>query len=131
MPVALAAFINHYFGAVVLLASALIIMVVNLQEALIFILTTGILGYILGSLLFKRGSLVTISASSITLTSNMMILTYAVAIPGFTVLEDSFSFISMLLLYLLFSLLYTSLWAYGFRRFVIYLLKIRLFEKYK
>lgn len=128
LPVALAAVINVYLGMVVLLSSVLILIAVSIQEAAIFLFTTGILGIVLGSMIFRKGRLVNILSSSIVLSIGMIILTYVVAVPGFVELLGTYSFIFIISIYLMFSLVYVSIWAIFLKRLANYLLKIKLLE---
>lgn len=127
LPVAMAALINNYLGVGVFLSSLLILIVVSIQEAAILLFTTGMLGLVFGAMIFRKGVLVTTLSSVIALTIGMMILTYIVAIPGFADITNSYSFLHILIIYLIFSLAYTSIWITCFKRFVNYLKKIKLF----
>ncbi|CUH92096.1 hypothetical protein [Herbinix luporum] len=130
LPVALAALINVYLGLGVFTSSLFILLIVSIQEGAIFLFATGILGIVLGSLLFRKGILITILASSLTLSIGMILLTLIVAIPGFVYMVTCFAFIFIIIIYLMFSLAYVSIWTICFRRLANYLFKINIFGKF-
>lgn len=83
LPIAMATVINAYLGIMVLISSSLILIIVSIQEALILLFATGLIGLILGGLIHRRGYLASILAALVSLMIGLMILTYIVAIPGF------------------------------------------------
>lgn len=117
LPVALATGINAYLGLMVLIASTLILIMVSIQEAMIFLFTIGLIGLILAGLIYKNGFIISIILSAAALTTGMVILTYIVAVPGFVELTASLSLPTTLIIYSIFSLFYTFIWATFLRRF--------------
>lgn len=117
LPVALAAVINIYLGIMVLISSALILIIVSIQEMMIFLFATGLIGLILGVLIYRKGFLTSIVASVASLTIGLMILTYIVAIPGFVSFTASLSLVTIILIYFIFSFFYICIWAICLRRF--------------
>ena len=55
LPIAIAAFYNISLGITVFFSSALILTLVNVQEAIILLFTTGLLGIVIGTLLYRKG----------------------------------------------------------------------------
>lgn len=129
LPIAIAAVCNIFLGVTVFLSSTFILIIVSPQEAMILLFTTGILGVVLGALLYRKGILVTILAAAIALTIGMSILTYIVAIPSFSELAASLSQLLTLLLFGIFSIVYVSIWFLCFKKFANRLIKIKLIEK--
>ena len=103
LPIALASVINPYFSFMVLLSSVLILIAVSIQEALILLFTTGLLGLIMGGLIYRKGIFASIFASMISLIIGMMILTYVLVIPGFVSFTSSLSIITIVIIYFIFS----------------------------
>lgn len=126
LPIALASVINIYLGIIVLISSALILIAISIQEAMILIFSTGLLGLVLGVLLYKKGIFVSIAVSSMSLMIGLFVLTYIVAIPGFVSFTSSLSLLTILLICFILSLFYVSIWAVFLHRFTSYLIKIKL-----
>ncbi len=125
LPVLLAAVIDIPMGIVVLLSSAIIIFMVSPQEAIIFILTTGPLGFAIGCLLYRKGWILTLLLSSVCLFTGTVVLTYIVDIPALGDLSKSFS-LSIVLFYLIFAFIYSSLWTFCTRKLISMLRKLGL-----
>ncbi len=117
LPIALATGMNIALGISVLVASVLILLMISLQEALILLFTTGLLGVVLGVCIFRKGLVFSIVASAAALTAGILALTYIVAIPSFQELAGRLAFPILSLLYFLFSCLYVSIWSLCFRKF--------------
>jgi hypothetical protein len=83
LPVALAAVINIPLGIAVFTSSALILVIVSPQEATILLFTTGLLGIVIGSLLYRKGIMISILSSSVILSLGMFVLTFVIGISGF------------------------------------------------
>lgn len=126
IPIAIAAIFNISLGFSVFLSSALILTIISVQETIILIFTTGLLGILVGSLLYRKGILTSILFSSIALSLGMMFLTYIISISAFTDLTHSLSMPLTYLIFLLFSLIYSSIWNFCFRILINYLIKIKL-----
>ena len=129
MPIAIAAVLSIYLGAAVLLSSTLILIIMSPQEALILLFTTGLLGTILGLLLYRKGRFLSIIVCAVTLTLGMLVLTYIVAVPGFVEIAGSLSLPLIILTFFLFSLIYVSIWKIFLRKFVELLIRIKVIEK--
>ena len=126
LPIAIAAFYNVSLGMTVFVSSAIILTLVNLQEAVILLFTTGPLGVVMGALLYRKGIFVSILFSTIILSLGMISLTYIVGISPFGELTDSQSIPLTLVIFTSFSLIYASIWNICFRKLINYLIKIRL-----
>jgi hypothetical protein len=125
LPIALAAYFNISLGISVLFSSVLILVFISLQEALILLFTTGLLGIVLG-LLYKKKILISTLYTALTLSAGMIILTYMIGISAFGDFTNAISMPLTLLIYLLFSLIYTSIWNICIKKFIFYLIKIKV-----
>ena len=123
LPVAIAAFYHIPLGLTVLISSALILTLVSIQEAIILLLTTGLLGIVIGTFLYRKGMLISIVFSTIILFLGMVSLTYIVGISAFGDLTSSASIPLTLFIFTVFSLIYTSIWNIYIRKFINYLIK--------
>ncbi|MBU5675072.1 hypothetical protein KQI88_01400 [Alkaliphilus sp. MSJ-5] len=126
LPIAIAAVSNISLGFTVFFSSALILAIVSAQETIILLFTTGLLGIVIGTLLYRKGIIISILFSSITLSLGMIFLTYIVGILAFVDLTSSLSIALTFLIFFLFSLVYASIWNICFRKFMNYLIKIKL-----
>ena len=126
LPIAIAAVSNISLGFTVFFSSALILAIVSAQETIILLFTTGLLGIVIGTLLYRKGIIISILFSSITLSLGMIFLTYIVGISAFVDLTSSLSIALTFLIFFLFSLVYASIWNICFRKFMNYLIKIKL-----
>lgn len=126
LPVGIAAVSNISLGFTVFFSSALILVIVSVQETIILLFTTGLLGIVIGALLYRKGIIISILFSSITLSLGMMFLTYIVHISGFVDLTSSLSAPLTFLIFFSFSLVYTSFWNIFLKKFMNYLIKIKL-----
>lgn len=129
LPIAIAAFYNISLGITVFFSSALILTFVNVQEAIILLFTTGLLGIAIGTFLYRKGIFISILFSTIILTLGMLSLTYIVGISAFGDLTSSVSIPLTLLIFTSFSFIYVSIWNLYFRKFMDYLIKIRIVNK--
>ncbi len=126
LPIAIAAFYNVSLGITVFFSSAIILILVNVQEAIILLFTTGLLGIVIGTLLYRKGIFVSILFSSIVLSLGMILLTFVVGISAFGDLTSSLSMFLTVLVFISFSLIYVSIWNIFLRKFINYLIKIKL-----
>lgn len=126
LPIAIAAVSNISLGFTVFFSSALILAIVSVQETIILLFTTGLLGIVIGTLLYRKGIIISILFSSITLSLGMIFLTYIVGIPAFVDLTSSLSTPLTFLIFFSFSLVYAIIWNICFRKFMNYLIKIKL-----
>ncbi|WP_236887479.1 hypothetical protein [Clostridium argentinense] len=126
LPIAIAAVSNISLGFTVFFSSALILAIVSAQETIILLFTTGLLGIVIGTLLYRKGIIISILFSSIILSLGIIFLTYIVGIPAFVDLTSSLSTPLTFLIFFSFSLIYASIWNICFRKFMNYLIKIKL-----
>lgn len=126
LPIAIAAVYNISLGFAVFFSSALILVIVSTQETIILLFTTGLLGIVMGTLLYRKGLIISILFSSIALSLGMISLTYIVGIPSFVDLANQLSTPLTFLIFFSFSLVYASIWNICFRKFMNYLIKIKL-----
>ena len=126
IPIAIAAFFNIFLGIAVFLSSVLILTMISIQESIILLFTTGVLGLVIGALLFRRGIISSILFSSVVLSVGITFLTYIIGIPGFVDLANSFSTTLAFLIFFLFSLIYASICNICIKKFINYLTKIKI-----
>jgi hypothetical protein len=126
LPIAIAAVSNISLGFTVFFSSALILAIVSAQETIILLFTTGLLGIVIGTLLYRKGIIISIFFSSIALSLGMVFLTYILGISAFVDLTSSLSIPLTFLTFFSFSLVYASIWSICFRKFMNYLIKIKL-----
>ena len=119
LPVAIAAASNIALGFTVFFSSALILVLVSVQETIILLFTTGLLGIVIGTFLYRKGIIISILFSSIALSLGMILLTYIVGI-------SSLSTPLIFLIFFTFSLVYASIWNIYFRKFMNYLINMNL-----
>lgn len=124
LPIAIAAVINISLGLAVYFSSILILTMFSVQETLILCFTTGLLGVVMGALLYRKGLLISILLSSIDLTIGMILLTSVIRFSAFVDITGSYSISLTLLIYFIFSIVYTSIWNIFFRKFINYLRRI-------
>lgn len=121
LPIALAAYFNISLGITVLFSSFLILTFFSLQEAFILLFTTGLLGIMVG-FLYKKRLVVSILYTSIALFIGMILLTNIVGISAFGDFTRSLSLPLTLLIFILFSLIYTTVWVVFFKKFIHYMI---------
>ncbi|WP_419727673.1 hypothetical protein [Terrisporobacter petrolearius] len=126
IPIAIAAFSNIFLGIAVFLSSVLILTMISIQESIILLFTTGVLGVVIGAFLFRKGIISSILFSSVALSLGITFLTYIVGIPGFVDLASSFSTTLAFLIFFLFSLIYSSICNICIKKFINYLTKIKI-----
>lgn len=126
LPIAIAAVSNISLGLTVFFSSALILIIVSTQETLILLFTTGLLGIVIGTLLYRKGIIISILLSSIALSLGMIFLTYIVGISAFVDFTSQLSTPLTFLIFFSFSLVYASIWNICIRKFMNYLIKIKL-----
>lgn len=118
LPVAIAAVSNISLGFTVFFSSVLIQAAFSFQETLIFFFTTGLIGLIMGILLYRKGIVISILLSSIALSIGILSLTYIVRIPSFVNFTDSITGLVSFSLYYIFSLIYCCIWNILFIKFL-------------
>lgn len=126
LPIAIAAVSNISLGLTVFFSSALILIIVSTQETLILLFTTGLLGIVIGTLLYRKGIIISILLSSIALSLGMIFLTYIIGISAFVDFTSQLSIPLIFLIFFSFSLVYASIWNICLRKFMNYLIKIKL-----
>ncbi|WP_242834327.1 hypothetical protein [Clostridium pasteurianum] len=126
LPIAIAAVSNISLSFTVFFSSALILVIVSAQETIILLFTTGLLGIVIGTLLYRKGIIISILFSSIALSLGMIFLTYIVGISPFVDLTSPLSTPLTFLIFFSFSLVYSSIWNICLRKFMNYLIKIKL-----
>lgn len=118
LPIGIAAAVNISLGLTVFLGAALILAVISLQETLILIFTTGLLGMVMGAFIYRKGMIKAILFSSIALYIGMLFLTYVLGFTAFVELTKLFSTLLIHLVFFLFSLIYSTIWNVCFRKFI-------------
>lgn len=126
LPIAIATVSNISLGLTIFFSSALILIIVSTQETLILLFTTGLLGIVIGTLLYRKGIIISILLSSIALSLGMIFLTYIVGISAFVDFTSQLSTPLTFLIFFSFSLVYGSIWNICLRKFINYLIKIKL-----
>ena len=126
LPIAIAAVINISLGFTVFFSSALILAIVSVQETIILLFTTGLLGIVIGLLLYRKGIIISFLLSSITLSLGMLFLTYIAGISAFADLADSLSTSYTFFIFFSFSLIYAGIWNICLKKFMNYLITIKL-----
>ena len=126
IPIAIATISNIPLGITVFFSSVLILTIINIQESIILLFTTGLLGIIMGTLLFRKGIIISILSSSITLSLGIISLTYIVGMEAFVDLASSFSTALTFFIFFLFSLIYASIYNIFLKKFINYLKKIKI-----
>lgn len=126
LPIAIAAVINVSLGLTVFFSSVFMLILFSVEETLILCFTTGLLGVVMGTLLYRKGIIFSILFSSIALSIGMILLTYTVKFSAFVDFTGSLSISLTILIFLGFTIVYTSLWNICFRKFMNYLIKIKL-----
>lgn len=119
LPIAIAAVYNVSLGFAVFLSSVLILAMFSIQETIILLFTTGLLGIVMGTLLYRKGIIISILFSSIALSLGMIFLTYIVRISAFVDFTNSLTISLTFLIYITFSFIYSSIWNICFRKFAI------------
>lgn len=125
LPIAMAAVINISLGLTVFFSSALILTFVSVQESIILLFTTGLLGITLGILLNRKGNLISILLSGVALSFGMLCLTYIIGVPAFAELTETVSAPFIILTFILFSLAYSSIWNICIRKFMNRMIKVK------
>lgn len=126
LPIAIAAVINISLGFIVFFASVLILVIVSVEETIILLFTTGVLGIVIGTLLYRKGIKISILVSSVALSLGMICLTYIIGISAFVDLTRLISTLIIFLAYFSFSFIYACIWNICFKKFMNYLSKIKL-----
>lgn len=126
-PIALAAYLKISLGITVYVSSAIILTFIYIQEAIILLFTTGLLGLTMGTFLFRKGLFVSILSSTILLTLGMLLLTYLLSIAVLGNVSTLARVPFTLLIYFSFSFVYGSIWNICLKKFIHYLIRIKVF----
>ncbi|WP_081841963.1 hypothetical protein [Lachnoclostridium phytofermentans] len=126
LPIAIAAVSNILLGFTVYFASVTILTLVSMQESMILLFTTGLLGLMIGALLYRKKILLSTIFSSIALSLGIVVLTYIVSMSAFTDFASSLSIPFTLVIFFSFSLVYSSIWNVCLRKLISYLMKIKM-----
>jgi len=118
LPIAIAANLSFSLGISIYIASVFILLLIHLQEATIFIFTTGILGLVFGALYQKKSFIFSLLISNITLSMGILSLVYLIGIMNFVIINNSF-LITILMIFI-FSLIYTWIWSFILNNFFKY-----------
>lgn len=121
LPIAIAAASNILLGFSVLFSSSILLTIVSVQEALILLFTTGLLGIVIGALLNRKGIIISTLISGLALFLGMIVLTYVIGVPAFVEMARSLSTLLILFIFILFSLVYSSIWNICIRKLMKYL----------
>ena len=123
LPIAIAAVSSISLGFTVFFASALILAIISVQETVILIFTTGLLGIVIGTLLYRKRMVLSVFSSSIALSLGIAFLTYIIGIPSFVDIASQLSIPLAFLIFFSFSLAYATIWHIGLRKLMSYLMK--------
>ncbi len=126
LPIAIAAVTNISLGLTVFITSAVILTFISMEETMILLFTTGLLGIVIGTLLYRKNILISILSSTLALSLGMLCITYIIGVSGFVDLASSLSTFIIYILFFSFSLIYSSIWNICFMKFMNYLIKIKL-----
>lgn len=121
LPIAIAAIFNISLGIAVYLSSAFILFFISMEETIILLFTTGILGIGIGTFLFRKGMPISILFSAIGLSIGMLLLTYFIGMAAFKELTYSLPFPLVFFIYVLFSLFYACIWNLFIKKFIHFL----------
>lgn len=121
LPIALAALVSAYSGILAFLVSGFILLLINPQEAVIFLLTTGPLGLTLG-LSYTKGIIPSIGIPGGILFVGIIIMTHIAGISVFGSMVLKSSPIIDALVFILFSVIYSGIWLL-ILRFILKVLK--------
>lgn len=130
LPIALAGMLNISLGVTVYIASVIILAFISIEECLILIFTTGILGLVMGILIYRKGVLVSVLCSGVALSIGIGVLTYVIGVFEMGSLEDYIPAGALILVFLLFSVIYAWVWNVLAERFVGCLVGLKVFDEY-
>lgn len=128
LPIALAAVINVSLGFTVFFSSIMILTLFSIQETIILTFTTGLLGIVLGTLIYRKGKKIAILLSSVALSIGIILITYIIRFSAFINLGNLFPTFFAIIMIFMFSLVYSSIWYFFFKKFVNYLMRIKLIK---
>lgn len=123
LPIALATFTNLFLGFTVLLSSVFLLAFISIEETLILLFTTGLLGLVIGALLYRKGMIISVLGSSLALLLGILVLTYVIGMSAFVDITHSLQPLLIIFLFFSFSLVYVSIWNIYFKKFIKFLKK--------
>lgn len=126
-PIALASYESKSLGVASYASAGLILLFIYPEEALIFFLTTGIIGIPLGA--YTHSVIKSVAAAAGILFAGMNALTYLADIIIFGDTIPHASFLDSLLPYLLFSLGYSVAWLFIIKFLIKILFRLRVISK--
>jgi len=121
LPIALAAIISIPLGISVLFSTVFILILISVEEATILLLTTGLLGFVVGTLLYRKGIILSILFSSIALSLGIIFLSYILSILAFIEINSLKSTLLTFIIIFIFSIVYASIWNICIKKFINYL----------
>lgn len=127
LSIALAAVASTYSGVIAWFASAIILLLISPQEAVIFLLTTGPLGLVLGAGYNKR-IVPSAAAAGGTLFVGINLLKHVAGIAVFGSMTPNDSLLTEAFIFLLFAAVYSIIWLFILRLIISLLLKTGQFE---
>lgn len=127
LPIAMAALTSIYSGIIALFASTFILLLINPQEAVIFLMTTGPLGLVLGAS-YTKGIVQSVSLAGGTLFLGINILTQVTGIAVFGSMTPSSSIVLATSIFMLFSVLYSIIWVLFLKFFISFLKRTNQFS---
>lgn len=126
LPIAIAAVINVSLGLTVFFSSIFLMIIFSIEETLILCFTTGLLGFAMGILIYRKGIILSTLLSGLALSLGMIILTYIVKFTAFVEFVSPLSIYTVFLIFISFSIVYSTLWNICFKKFMNYLIKIKI-----
>lgn len=109
LPVAVAAAYDISLGLAVFFSSALMLAIVSVQESVILLLATGLLGVVIGTLLNRKGIVISIVISGAALFAGIVVLTYIIGVPALVDFTCLLPPPLILLISFIFSLVYAGI----------------------
>lgn len=111
LPIALATIRSSHLGIIAFLSSAFILLLINPQEAIIFIMTTGLLGLSLG-INHNKKIISSILVSATILLVGIILLKYIAGLAVFGGLTPNAPYIIEVSIFGLFTLFYSGIWVF-------------------
>ena len=115
-------------GKLISIGGIFVGLTVIFQAAPVF--TTGILGLIIGILIYRKRMLISVLCSGFVLSTGISIMTFIIGVFQLESIEDSVPVGVMVLVFILFSIVYALIWNILIKKFVAYLIKIKILDKY-
>ncbi len=116
LPITLATMRSRYLGMMVYLSSTLILLLLNPQEAIIFMMTTGLLGLSLG-ISYNKKIVPSMAISTVTLFIGINLLKNAMGLAVFGGMTPEAAFIIEAAIFALFAFAYSVVWLFLIKLF--------------